>query len=383
MLINLSRAILLIALCGLIHGCANGRAQEEKKNIILLIGDGMGTEHRKAARWITMGDTGKLAMGDMPVEGTLRTGSADNLITDSAAAATAMATGVKTNNGVIGLNSDLSYVTTILEKAKIRGKSVGLVTTTHLTHATPAAFAAHTESRNSMSEIAKQMLIAGVDVLLGGGEDEFIPTSTNGCYPEPGERTDGRNLIDEAIATGYVFVCTQKEFNLVEPRSTFQLLGVFSDEGMTRPFSPSLQDMTKTAIDILNNNPEGFFLMVEGGQIDWASHANDAGNAITDTIDFDSAVKLAKQFAAIEKNTLVIVTADHETGGMEVSLTSSGLPSEDGPFVMPDGRQFYVNWSTFGHTADNVPLTSLGPDSEMLLGVHDNTIIHDVILSTF
>lgn len=381
MLINLLRLFFVIAFASFVFGCGDGASDAKAKNVILLIGDGMGAEHRKAARWISVGDTGRLAMDDMPVVGMLKTSSADSLVTDSAAAATAMATGVKTNNGVIGLDSSLGFLVTVLEKAKIQGKSVGLVTTTHITHATPAAFVAHVENRNLMTEIAEQILNAGIDVLLGGGENEFIPASDTGCYPDSGKRIDSRNLINEAIAIGYAYICTADDFNLIDPTSISKLLGLFEDEGMIRPFSPTLQDMAKTAIDVLNKNPEGFFLMIEGGQIDWASHVNDADNAINDTVDFDNAVKVAKDFAALENDTLIIVTADHETGGMSVSKSASGMPSEDGPFVMPDGRHFYINWSTIGHTGDDVPVSAFGPGSEMLSGINDNTIIHDVILS--
>ena len=123
--------------------------------------------------------------------------------------------------------------------------------------------------------------------------------------------------------------------------------------------------------------------MVEGGQIDWASHANDADNAISDTIELDKAVKVARDYVLVDNYTLVIVTADHETGGMSVSLLSSGAPGEDGPFGMPDGKDFYVNWSTTSHTAPDVPVTALGPSSEMLTGTYENTHIFEVMLNTF
>lgn len=377
--------VLVILFISLIFGCSGGGSApiQEANNIILFIGDGMGAEHRKAARWAIAGVNGKLSMDDMLANGLIQTYSADNVITDSAAAATAMATGVKTNNGVIGLDANLNFVSTILEEAKSQGKRVGLVTTTHITHATPAAFASHIEDRNLMREIAEQLLITNVDVLLGGGEDEFLPTSENGCFPEAGERDDGRNLINEAIAIGYVYVCDSVSFGLVEPSSTFQLIGLFADEGMTRPFSPSLADMTQKALDILSQSPSGFFLIVEGGQIDWASHSNDATNAISDTIGLDEAIDVAKQFTSNTNDTLIIVTADHETGGMVVSSSPTGLPGEDGPFSTPDGNLFYVTWSTTGHTAANVPVTSQGPSSGRLTGVNDNTFIYDVMFDAF
>ena len=353
------------------------------KNVILFIGDGMGQEHRKAARWISLGVDGQLSMDDMPISGTLQTYSANNIISDSAAAATAMATGVKTNNGVISLDESFNYVSTILEKAKEYNKVVGLITTTHLTHATPAAFAAHVESRNLMLDIAQQIIDADVEVLLGGGEDEFLPISDNGCFLGAGERVDGKDLIHEAVSSGYKFVCDSTSFDLIPPSSTERVLGLFAGEGMTRPYSPTLASMTSKAIEILSKNSEGFFLMIEGGQIDWASHSNDAENAIADTIALDDAVEIAKQFASIKRDTLIIVTADHETGGMTVSTSPSGLENEDGPYNIEGGGSFYINWTTTGHTPVNVPVTAMGPQSDKLFGINENTIIHDVIFNTF
>ncbi len=372
-------------------GCNGGSSGNDSvvcdqgaKNIILFIGDGMGSGQRTAARLVSVGYTGKLSMDDMPVSGSVITSSADNAITDSAAAATAMATGVKTDNGVVALSPTiLGSMPTILEKAKSMGKLVGLVTTTQITDATTAAFASHIEDRYLMNDIAEQMLDADVDVLLGGGEDEFLPLLENGCFPEAGERSDGRNLINEAIAIGYEYVCDQASLQLVESGSTSQLLGLFADEGMISPFSPSLADMTQKAIDVLSGNSEGFFLMVEGGQIDWAGHVNDAANTISHTIGFDEAIEVAKQFAFINDDTLIIVTADHETGGMMISSSSSGVSGEDGPFDTSDGGQFYVNWSTIDHTGVNVPVTAQGPCSDNLTGVYENTFIYDVMHSAF
>ena len=123
--------------------------------------------------------------------------------------------------------------------------------------------------------------------------------------------------------------------------------------------------------------------MVEGGQIVWAGHSKDADNVISDTVDLDNSVRVALDYAAVNNDTLVIVTAEHETGVMSVSLSSSGAPDEDGPFAMPDGTKFYVNWSTTGHTSSDVPVTSMGPSSDMLTGIHENTYLFDVMLSVF
>jgi alkaline phosphatase len=350
-------------------------ARSKAKAVILFIGDGMGEAHRNAARWSDVGQSGALAMDRMPTLGWSETASADNVVTDSAAAATALATGVKTNNGMIGQDPAGNALTTILDRAQSNGMAVGLVTNVQMTHATPAAFAAHVPDRNMMTEIAGQMLATGIDVLLGGGEDEFLPVGVAGCYPEPGERTDGRNLITEATGSGYTYVCDAASLAGLDPASTSKLLGLFADEGMTRPYSPSLEEMTQKAIDILSQDPDGFFLMVEGGQIDWAGHANDAPNVISDTIGFDQAVALGQAYAASAENILIIVTADHETGGMSVDLGSG----EQGPFYMPEETAFYVSWSTDYHTAVDVPTTAQGPWSDLLAGTHQNTYIHETM----
>jgi alkaline phosphatase len=214
-----------------------------------------------------------------------------------------------------------------------------------------------------------------VDVLLGGGEDEFLPGGITGCHPEPGERTDGRNLITEAKNAGYTYVCDAASLAALDTASTSKLLGLFADEGMTRPYSPSLEEMTQKAIDILSQDPDGFFLMVEGGQIDWASHVNDAANVISDTVGFDEAVALGQAYAASADNVLIIVTADHETGGISVDLASG----DQGPFYMPEGTAFYISWSTIDHTAADVPTTAQGPWSDLLAGTHENTYIHEVM----
>jgi len=353
-------------------------ANGQPRAVILLIGDGMGEAQRTAARWQAVGEGGQLAMDAMDVSGWSHTGSADNPVTDSAAAGTALATGVKTNNGVISLDPLGNTLPTILEHAQAKGMAVGLVTNVPMAHATPAVFASHVPSRNMMTEIASQMVDHQVDVLLGGGEEDFLPEGEAGCYPGDGKRTDGRNLIDDAVTAGYTHVCTPAAFATV-PLTTTHLLGLFADGGMTRPFSPTLVQMTQTAIGILGQDPDGFFLMVEGGQIDWACHANDAANAITDTIDFDAAVAVAQAYAATNPNVLVIVTADHETGGMSVALDPTGDPGEDGPFRMPDDTLFYVNWVTTTHTSADVPTTAQGAYADLLNVTSENTYIYSVM----
>jgi len=371
---------IILILLFFIASCSHDHLPETSPNsVILYIGDGMGTEQRKAAQWYSVGMAGSLIMDELDNAGASMTSSADSLITDSAAAATAISTGIKTDNGVIGMDPFFNTLQTILEIAKSKGMSTGLVTTTHVTHATPAAFASHVENRVMMTKIAHQILSTGVDVVLGGGEDEFLPTSELGQYIQPGERTDGRNLINEAISSGYTYISNATELSAIDTTNTNKLLGLFADEGMVKPFTPTLSSMTDIAIKVLKKNPKGFFLMVEGGQIDWTGHSNDALNNILDTLGFDEAVNVGSNYLIENTQTLLIVTADHETGGMSTDLISSGSANEDGPFYMPDLTPFYINWSTPGHTAVNVPVTSSGPQSENLIGTYENTYIYEMM----
>ena len=347
--------------------------------IILFIGDGMGITQRTAGRWVAVGQNGLLAMDQMQVSGWQETSAFQNPVTDSAAAGTAIATGYKTRNNRVGVDSDENAVPTILEQAKQRGWATGLVTNTPMTHATPASFAAHTVSRNNYEIIAEQMFDLEVDVLLGGGENDWLPVGTKGCYPFGGGRDDGRNLIEESQAKGYAYVCDQAGLLGVDTSSTPRLLGLFADDGFRRPFSPTLAEMTKIAIEILSQDEEGFFLMVEAGQIDWAGHDNDPEGVFESVAGFDEAVALGQAYQQAEPNTLLIVTADHETGGMSIYFESTGSFREDGPFAIADGGTFYVTWLGTSHTGVDVPVTASGPWAYLLAGHYANTFIYEVM----
>ncbi|VAW50624.1 Alkaline phosphatase, partial [hydrothermal vent metagenome] len=358
---------------------ANSPNSGNTNSIILFIGDGMGSEQRKAALWYSAGLNGTLNMDTLSYAGNAKTASIGGALTDSAAAGTAMSTGTKTSNGFIAMGSSQNTLQTILEIAQLQGKSTGLITTTQIPHATPATFAAHISDRKKMIEIASQIIDKNIDVLFGGGESYFIPNTEIGNYPAIGKRTDSRNLINEAVSSGYTYVYDRDSFLALDTESKLKVIGIFSDEGMTRPFSPTLEEMTQAAINILEKNPKGFFLMVEGGQIDWAGHANEALNNMQDTLDFDAAVNIGINYQSKNSNTLLIVTADHGTGGMSASLTSTGASDEDGPYNMPDNTPFYINWSTKGHSAVDVPVNASGPSSELLTGTFENTFIFDVM----
>ncbi len=348
--------------------------------IMLFIGDGMGEAQRTAGRWAAVGRDGELAMDTLPVSGWSMTNEAANIVTDSAAAATAMATGEKTFNGqlALGLTSNI-VLPTILEQAQEKGWAVGLISTVQVAHATPGAFAAHVTSRESYTKIALQIYEHRINVLLAGGEDDFLPEAEAGCYPAMGHRNDERNLITEAQAAGYTYICDATGLAAIDLENTSYLLGLFADDGMLGSYEPTLEEMTAAAIAILSQDPDGFFLMVEGGQIDWAAHSQDAENTIEDVIGFDNAVALGIDYALENENTLVIVTADHETGGMSVDLESSGRFNEDGPFFTPNGTPFYVNWTSVDHTGVNVPTTAQGKFSDQLAGISENTQIYEVM----
>jgi alkaline phosphatase len=330
------------------------------RNVILLIGDGMGVATISAARIHATGTTGKLHMDRMPVAGFVRTSAANALVTDSAAASTAMATGNKTNNGMISVSPDGRRLTTLFEQSRERKMALGLVATSSLTHATPAGFAAHVEHRSEESRIAEQLLENRVNVLLGGGQAFFMAQTEAGS-----RRIDALDLISQAQRRGYAFVDNRTD--LLKADQDF-LLGLFSLEGMLGVDSePSLPEMTEQALTILSRNRNGFMLVIEGSQIDWANHDNDLERACRETLWFDLAVQKALDFAVRDKRTLVIVTADHGTGGM--AIRAGNL----------DGTGLEAGWVSGSHTGETVPLYAYGPGAEKLSGFRDNTEIARVI----
>lgn len=326
------------------------------RNIIMFIGDGMGLSQITAYRIHNVGGEGKLNIERMPVTGLLHTQSIDDLITDSAAGATAMACGFKTRNGMIATLPDNTKVLSILEAARDKGMSTGLVATSSITHATPACFASHVESRGNQTEIARQLIEANVDILLGGGGGYFIPQSA----PES-KRSDDLNLVAQAQEKGYQFVETAEE---LLKTSQNRVLGLFRSGALKRESpEPTLAEMTAKSIELLSQNNEGFFLMVEGSQIDWGAHDNDLDYMLWEMASFDEAVKVGLDFALEDKHTLVVVTADHETGG----LTING-----GSF---DGSDLEVGWTTGHHTGVPVPVFAFGPHSLRFTGVKENSEI--------
>lgn len=307
----------------------DGQNRHQAKNIIFMVSDGMSVSLASAYREYLNQEPGHLRKTDIfnrHLVGQQSTYSLDPwaTITDSAASSTAMATGVKTLNGVLGLDPDMKRVDSALEVAKANGKKTGIVVTAEISHATPAGFAAHVQNRTEYAEIANQYFddtINGnhkIDVMLGGGRNHFI-------------RAD-RDLTKEFQADGYDIVHTKQELlNSTSP----QVLGLFSEFGLPMAVdrwsnvTPSLAEMVGNAIDRLNTGDQGFFLMVEGSQIDWAAHHQDIVGIISEIDDYAKAFETAIDFAKKDGNTLVISTSDHATGGMTMGVNNidSWLPS--------------------------------------------------------
>ena len=243
--------------------------------------------------------------------------------------------GVKTNLGVIGQDAtavnkktDGMRVVSIAELAKAAGKATGAVTTTRITHATPAGLYAHVNDRDNETLISTQLLASGTDVALGGGYLYFINATVKDPWGSKGKRTDGRNLITEFQSAGYTVVNNSTGLAGVKAREGTKVLGLFSSSHMEYDRArsanePGLAAMTGKALDILSKDRDGFFLMVEGGRIDHAGHARDYANTTGDTLAFDEAVQTALDFAGKKRDTLVIVTADHETGGLTLGATTN------------------------------------------------------------
>jgi alkaline phosphatase len=308
-------------------------------------------------------------------------------VTDSAAAGTALATGVKTHNGVIGLDAGGRPVETVLERAEAAGLSTGLVTSGEVTDATTAAFGAHVPDRDQQTEIARQFLEeTGVDVILGGGEDFWYPPTDPGRIPGGTSQSGQGDLVQRAEALGYSYVSDGA--GLAAARGD-KVLGLFANRTMflaapepagTNHRRVSLAEMTRKAIDVLSRDDGGFLLVVEEEAVDGQAHANNAGRTIEAVQLLDRAVAVGTRFAERHDDTLVITTADHETGGMAIEDAGSPPSAEDGPFdVAGSDRRFVVGWTTDGHTDADVPLTAAGPGAERLRGRHDNTYVHQVM----
>jgi alkaline phosphatase len=300
----------------------------QAKNVIVLIADGCGSEQYTLARWFK---SAPLSL-DAILVGAVKTYSADSVVTDSAPAATAYATGFRSNDGFISMGPNehtLSVVpvppeamryrplATVLEGAKLKGLATGIVVTSRVSHATPAAYIAHVSFRNMERDIMEQAVHQNIDVVFGGGKG--LITS---------DRSEGKDLLTVLKARGYALVETREDLKTLGPGKVF---GLFANSHMApeidrraaAPGQPTLEEMTAKAIGQLSRNKKGFFLMVEGSQIDWADHANDPAHLLGDLLQFDRAVAVALEFAKKDGHTLVIALSDHNTGGMSIGNVST------------------------------------------------------------
>ncbi|WP_298785608.1 alkaline phosphatase [uncultured Marinococcus sp.] len=433
-----TKAALLLGASGLVAGTAmasenDGRddsagdtkpAAEEAQaqNVILMVPDGFSDSVSKNYSLYKDGEP-VWEERDMTT-GKVDTSSADAVITDSAAAGTAYAIGERTNNGMIGMTPDGESQSSILDEAADMGKSTGLVATSTITHATPAVFASHVEDRNNYTEIAKQMTEnENLDLMYGGGREHFLPES------EGGIREDGENYIDHAIDAGFEYVETERAMDEADGD---RIMGLFADDAMNTsleqsPVQPSLSEMTSSAIDHLSQDEDGFFLMVEGSQIDWAGHANDPAWMMSDTAAFEQAVEEATAYSEEHEDTLVVVASDHDTGGSASEATVENHPSslknvdatgaamqeqvllgDESPaevfeehtgMTMTDEEQTMVeeaetlelgfnhvlsenagiDWTSTNHTAVDITVFAEGPGEEAFSGSLQNTEVFDAM----
>lgn len=370
----------------------------EAKNIILMVPDGMGLSNATAARIFKNGPNGdRLAFETLRQIGHQSTHSANSTVTDSAAAASAWAVGKKFVNGEISCSEELNGKecsnppATILEIAKSMGKSTGLVATSEISHATPAAFGAHTWSRSCGTEIARQYIeVTGVDVVLGGGVEKTSAGKCDAPYPlSVGWGQD--DVIATAMDHGYTVVGTADELKSAVQGKDSKVLGLFADFNKGKNVEmfrvdpavsypdeePTLAEMTSAALDILEDDKDGFFLMVEGSQIDWEDHANNVQGQIAETLGFDAAVETVKEWlqkGKNAKNTLVIVAPDHDTAGFGIN-GPYGTLSNPGEVVEP-------GWTSGDHTATDVVIWSQGPGSSNLGRALDNTDLFKVMVDS-
>ncbi|WDV44406.1 alkaline phosphatase [Clostridiaceae bacterium M8S5] len=435
------------------------------KYVFYFIGDGMGSSQRQISEYylqkLTKDDTRKLIMNTFPCSAINTTHSMDTVVTDSAAAGTALATGFKANNGVISKDADGNNLVTLIEAAKDRGMATGIATTTRVTHATPAVFISHNENRGNENDIAFDMLDSSIDYLVGGGARHFIPknfTTIKDCFGKDikSKRTDYKNILNEFSKKGYsvdIGLTGSKNFKNTNFKYTKKYIGLFSNSHLPYTLddynnntydAPTLAEMTKNGIDLLSKDKDGFFFMIEGGRIDHACHPNDAPSAIMDTLAFDNAIKKAYDFYLKHpEDTLILVMGDHETGGLGMGVNTDyfltleklfnakmSIESLEGSYngnrnefyklieknfglcnltktekelleksmAMSDESKFSegnrykydetamavthilskragIYWTSYAHTATQIPMSAIGAGSELYNGFLDNTEI--------
>lgn len=330
------------------------------KNIVLMIGDGMGLA--QVSTLFTYRSKEQV-FKSFPVIGFQKTQSGDNLVTDSAAGATAMATGVKAPNHSIALDSQGAVLKTILEEAAEEGLSTGMVVTSSIVHATPAAFVAHSTTRYHYEQIAEYFPKSKLDFFIGGGKKYFNR-----------REKDDRNLIYELKKSGFaVYDYFHSNLYNVYPSPT-KRFAFFTADNQPLPAMQQREYLpyaSEIAIDYLKKRSDkGFFLMIEGSQIDWACHSNQGKMLVSEMLDFEKAVAAVLKIAAQDGETLVIVTADHTTGGLGLNKGETG-------------DKVKLEFTTNGHTASMVPVFAFGPGAELFRGVYENTEIYHKMRQCF
>jgi len=367
------KTLLSLSLILALYSCNSKITEEEldpqPKNVILLIGDGTGLSQVSSAFYFKGTDPN---YGRFKHIGLIKTSSSREDITDSAAGATAFASGIKTYNGAIGVADDSTHVPTLVEIVEKQNIKTGLISTSSITHATPASFYAHTLSRGLQEEIASFMVTSEVDFVAGGGIKFF------------NKRKDERDLIAELKAKTYTIdTTTLGDFTSIKEASKVAfLLANNHMQPIAKGRGDFLPEATELGIQFLNKDADStnFFMMVEGSQVDWGGHANDADYLISELIDFDNAIGKALDFAEKDGNTLVIVTADHETGGF--TLASTPKTSADGKSYS-DYNDITGSFSTGGHSATLIPVFAYGPGAEEFSGVYENNeIFHKIMKLT-
>jgi alkaline phosphatase len=342
----------------------NNNQPKKPQNVILLVGDGTGLSQISSAYYFKETTPNYSQFKHV---GLINTSSSRQDITDSAAGATAFASGVKTYNGAIGVADDSTEVATLVEIVSPKNIKSGVISTSSIVHATPACFYAHALNRRLYDEIAADMVASDIDFVAGGGTKFF------------NKREDGRNLLNELKAKNFNIDTTQLgDFESIKSNSKIAYL--IGEEHMPPTLEGRgdyLPRATELGIKFLNKDNSNFFLMVEGSQIDWGGHANNSEYLISELIDFDDAIGKALDFAKKDGNTLVIVTADHETGGF--TLSSTIKKRADGT-EYSDYDEISGTFSTGGHSATLIPVFAFGPGAEEFSGVYQNNEIFHKIL---
>ena len=320
----------------------------QPKNVILMIGDGMGISQISAALY---SNNNRSALEYFPVVGLQKSYSGDNLVTDSGAAATAIGCGHKTYNHAIGLTMDSLPCPSLVPLAQAHGLATGIVVTSPITHATPAAFVAHQKQRVYYEKIAKDVVSANLDIFIGGGEQYFNHRDS-----------DDLDLLAQLSQNGYTI--KESLYGKWSPKKKYAIF-VSEDKPIPaldgRAYLPKAS--VRTAKYLSERSTEGFFLMIEGSQIDWACHAGSSTKLIAELKDFDRTIAGIYEFARKNGETLVIITGDHESGGVSIAPGSKI-------------NKLKISFSTNGHTAELVPVFAYGPGADTFRGIYENTDIY-------